>query len=281
MDRLASGWLIEAGQAAPSQELFAVVGDIHGHFDLAAAVLDNALVSLPGNVAAVFFAGDVEALRAEPAAAQVHGPPKYRKLGEFHRVLKGEIGFLCPVYFIGGNHEPRVSLNYDGGLVTGNDRWDPGVTCTGWAGAADIRGLRVAFLSGIHSPVGSARTLADRPIPLTDVKSRTYWVQEELRKVRADGSVRPVDLLLPHDWPKGPPGAGNRQHACALTGRRTFGLWSPATGTCTMPCARRLRIPPCIAWRTSVRMPMRSQCSRNQSRRIVTTRSTHLSASIR
>ena len=185
---------------------FAVLGDVHGHFDKAILALQGALDTVPGaaeSLSAVFCVGDVEALRSEAEIHEVHGPAKYRTMGEFHCVLTGELTFPAPVYFIGGNHEPWASLDADGGLVSGHGQWAPGVSFLGRAGVLEVVGLRVAFLSGIYSPVGSARTVKQRLVPVSDRKRRTYWVEEELRTVLAAGSRRPVDVLLTHDWPAG------------------------------------------------------------------------------
>jgi len=189
--------------------MFAVLGDIHGHFDTAWCALDDALhtCGVPaGRLDAIFAVGDVEPLRSVDEMGQVHGPAKYRELGCFVDVVKGTITFPAPLYFIGGNHEPWPSLDADGGLARHGGAWAPGVTFLGRAGLLEVAGLQVAFLSGIHSPVVSRLPAADRPLPAApkkDLKRRTYWVDAELDAVRKAGRRGRVDLLLTHDWPAG------------------------------------------------------------------------------
>lgn len=184
---------------------FAVVGDIHGHYDELADTLSEVLASLPEPVelSAVLAVGDAEAQRTPGEMEEVHGPAKYRSLGTFHRVASGDITLPAPLYFIGGNHEPWFSLDEDGGLADGGGDWAAGVVWLGRAGVAEILGLRIGFVSGIHSPVGSLRTSKERRHPPTDGKRRTYWIRDDLDRVRADAANGSVDVLLTHEWPAG------------------------------------------------------------------------------
>jgi hypothetical protein len=79
-------------------------------------------------LAAIFQVGDAEPQRTEGEAAQVPGPAKYRKLGDFAEVVSGEIAVPVPLYFIAGNHQPFGTLDADGGLVEGRGQWGPNVT---------------------------------------------------------------------------------------------------------------------------------------------------------
>lgn len=181
--------------------LIAVSGDVHGQFLDLAVALEDACAAAGVNVAdiaGVLCAGDVEALRSDEEMAQVHGPARYRKRGDFAAVLDGSLP-LPPLAFIGGNHEPWEALDADGGLSGGGGAWAPGATFLGRAGVVEVFGLRVAFLSGIYSPAVSEGSPRGR----TDRRRRTYWVRSELERVMHARAGGPVDVLLTHDWPAG------------------------------------------------------------------------------
>ena len=85
---------------------FALVGDIHGHFDVLAEALDVARRRW-GQFDFVLAAGDVEPNRGYEDHLRVVGPPRYRKVGDFPRVASGDITLGAPLYFIAGNRQPR------------------------------------------------------------------------------------------------------------------------------------------------------------------------------
>ncbi|MFJ5228258.1 metallophosphoesterase [Kitasatospora sp. NPDC088391] len=172
-----------------------VVGDVHGEFLLLAERV-AAVRAAYGPLDAVLAVGDVEANRDEVDAAGVHGPAKYRRLGDFPFVATGELALGAPLFFIGGNHEPWPALD-----AAGPGEWAPGVRFLGRAGVTEVAGLRVAFLSGIHS---ARVTDAARPVR-TSVRDRTYYTAAEVARLSAEGRRVPggVDVLLTHDWPAG------------------------------------------------------------------------------
>ena len=184
-----------------SPVVFAATGDVHGNFGALADALAGACEVagvLPGELAVILSVGDLEASYNQAHVDMVHGPAKYRTLGDFPAVLSGEIVLPAPLAFIGGNHEPWEALDADGGLPHGG-RWAPGVTFLGRAGLTTIAGLSVAYLSGIRSAKVSPRPANSR----TSARTRTYYVDSELERVRAAGRKTHPDLLLTHDWPAG------------------------------------------------------------------------------
>jgi len=181
--------------------VFAATGDVHGNFAALANALRNACEGarvLPGELSVILSVGDLEASYDQSHVDMVHGPAKYRRLGDFPAVLSGEIVLPAPLAFIGGNHEPWEALDADGGLPHGG-RWAPGVTFLGRAGLTTICGLSVAYLSGIRSAKVSPGHANSR----TSSRTRTYYVDAELERVRAAGRKTRPDLLLTHDWPAG------------------------------------------------------------------------------
>jgi len=184
--------------------LIAALGDVHGHWREAVALVEAACAATgvtPADLTAILQVGDAEALRSEAEIAQVPGPSKYRNLGDFVDVIRGDVVIPAPLYFIAGNHEPFAALDTDGGLVKGHGLWVPNVTYLGRAGLAQIDGLRVGFISGIWGESAYQRA-QDTRLKFRDGKSAGHYLPSELADVRkAMGGG--VDVLLTHDWPAG------------------------------------------------------------------------------
>lgn len=173
--------------------VFAGVGDIHGQFeDLALVLADLASEGWP-RPEFCLAAGDTEALRSTEEMDGVYGPAKYRKLGDFTRVISGEIK-LPPLFFTGGNHEPWPALDENG-----PGRWGLDTYFLGRAGITTIGGLGVANLSGIRSEKVSPGQAQHRQT----LRSRCYYVDAEVDQLLRAGRREPVTVLLTHDWPAG------------------------------------------------------------------------------
>lgn len=144
---------------------------------------------------AVLCVGDMEANRnARDAAGVATGKGHRRWVGEFPKVVAGEIEIPAPLWFIGGDHEPwaRLDSRGPGELV-------PGIHFLGRAGVRDVNGLKVAFLSGVRG-AASEGDLFSR----TGRDERACYVEIEL--VALERSIRrhdTIDVLLTHDWPAG------------------------------------------------------------------------------
>lgn len=174
---------------------FAAAGDIHGDHALLVACLDAAIERLGQPLAFVVQVGDFEPIRDEADLATVAGPPHRRKLGSFHRVLSGDLRYPAEVLFIGGNHEPYGWLEQ---YPTGGELV-PGIVYLGRAEVVERHGLRIAGLSGIHSPTRYRDPLPpDWAESAATLKEPTYFRQPDVDRLRRVGLV---DILLTHDWP--------------------------------------------------------------------------------
>jgi len=188
--------------------LIAALGDVHGHWGEAAALVETACAAggvAPADLTAILQVGDAEALRSEAEIDQVPGPSKYRKLGDFVDVVTGNVVIPAPLYFIAGNHEPFAALDADGGLLEGHGQMGPNVTYLGRAGLVTIGGLRVGFLSGIWGESTYQRA-QDNRLKFRDGRHASHYLPSELadaRKAMGGG----VDVFLAHDWPTGITGA--------------------------------------------------------------------------
>lgn len=177
----------------------AFLGDIHGAWDVAV----NELTKITKKFAQPAFAvavGDSEPYRSEEDMAGSSSPPQHRTLGTYPDVVAGRLSLPCPVYFIGGNHDPYLALETEGAGT-----WGPNTHYLGRAGATEIHGVRVGFLSGIFSPA-QYQAVGDRVAApgRKNLKRLTYYTEGEIARLRACGKV---DLLVTHDWPTGVPDA--------------------------------------------------------------------------
>lgn len=171
------------------------LGDIHGAFSRAAEAVRRGRDDLGGRLDVVLSVGDLEANRnARDAAGVATGKGHRRWVGEFPKVLSGEIEIGAPLWFIGGDHEPWATLDSRGpGEVY------PDVHFLGRAGVRDVGGLRVGFLSGVRGDA-SAGDLFSR----LGRDERSCYVEVELVALsRSLARHNGVDILLTHDWPTG------------------------------------------------------------------------------
>lgn len=176
---------------------FAAAGDIHGDHARLIERLEATIVRLGEPLAFVLQVGDFEPVRDERDLLTMAGPERRRQLGSFHRVLSGELRYPAEIIFIGGNHEPYLWLDEfpEGAEIA------PGIVYAGRAGVIERAGLRIAALTGIHSP-----KRYELPVPegwaerRTLLKEPTYFRRPHVeRLLREEG----VDILLTHDWPSG------------------------------------------------------------------------------
>jgi len=178
-----------------SEVRFVALGDVHGSFDQAAKLIAAGRRSLGGKLNAVLCVGDLEANRnARDAAGVATGRGHKRWVGEFPKVLSGDIVLGAPLWFIGGDHEPWATLD-----SRGPGEIYPGLNFLGRAGVRDVAGLRVGFLSGIRGSA-SGGDLFSR----MGRDERACYVEVELIALargleRAGG----VDVMITHDWPTG------------------------------------------------------------------------------
>ncbi len=172
-----------------------IVGDIHSRFESLTESLDEVRHRW-GQFDFVLAVGDLEANRDRNDQVGVVVPARYRKMGDFPKVVAGEIVLGATLYFIAGNHDPYPMLDR-----TGPGEWVLGVWWLGRFGVTRIADVTVGFLSGIYSPKFSELAEPSRRGP----KQRTYWHRSELQQLidtvgRVDGRL---DVLLTHGWPSG------------------------------------------------------------------------------
>jgi Icc-related predicted phosphoesterase len=143
----------------------------------------------------VLQVGDAEALRSEADLETVHAPSKYRSMGTFSALNSGNLA--CPVYFIGGNHEPYEMLDIAEQSRAVPILWGPNVYYLGRSGAMTLHGFNIAWLSGIER----GEMLTTRG---TSRKERTYYLESEVDFAKRKGMMLgDIDVVVTHDWPSG------------------------------------------------------------------------------
>ncbi|NVJ22541.1 MULTISPECIES: metallophosphoesterase family protein [Myxococcus] len=177
----------------PETLLVAALGDVHGRFHRVETWMDALEESRGRRVGMVLAVGDVEAFRR--ADDHRRKAAKRTMPAEFAEYADGLRRVKRPLYFIGGNNEDFEALHdfLDGGELA------PGVSYLGRAGVRELCGLRVAYLSGIHAPRFIDQPLK-RPITQDLMKQAGYFRTAEVDRVM---SLRDVDLMLVHEWPRG------------------------------------------------------------------------------
>jgi len=178
------------------QTTFLAIGDVHGHWDQVVKAIESATHLLGHVPDLVLQVGDAEALRSAEEIAMVAGPQVYALLGSFWELKPGDLA--CPVYFIGGNHEPWAALDE---AVKNSAAipvpWGPNVYFLGRSGAAQLHGLNIAWLSGIYRPTmfetrGSGK------------KSNYHYVATDTERTKREAKkLGEIDILVTHDWPAG------------------------------------------------------------------------------
>jgi lariat debranching enzyme len=171
---------------------FVILGDVHGSFSRVAAVLHEA-ESLLGRVDAALCVGDLEPNRnARDAAGVATGKGHRRWVGEYPKVLRGEIVLPAPLWFIGGDHEPWATLD-----SRGPGEISPGINFMGRAGVRDVKGLNVAFISGVRGVATEGDMFARH-----GRDERACWVRAEMIALeRAIQKHERIDVFMSHDWP--------------------------------------------------------------------------------
>lgn len=179
----------------PDSLLVAGVGDIHGRFHRVEAWLDALEVARGRPVDLVLAVGDVEAFRRADdhrrKAAKRTMPAEFAEYADGLRQVKR------PLYFIGGNNEDFEAVHDS---PEGCDL-APNVHYLGRAGLRTVKGLRIAYLSGIHAPRYYEQPLK-RPTSLDSAKQAGYFRTSEVERL---SHLKDVDVLLVHEWPRGLP----------------------------------------------------------------------------
>ncbi|HVE82091.1 MAG TPA: metallophosphoesterase [Myxococcales bacterium] len=170
------------------------IGDIHGRFHRVQGWLGALEKALGREADLVFAVGDVEAfLHAEDHRRKA---AKRAMPAEFADYAAGRATLRHPLWFIGGNNEDFETLH---DLPGGGDL-PGGCHYLGRAGVRQMKGLTVAYLSGILAPKHFERPL-EAPRTRDTHKQAGYFRKPEVVKLVAE--AKEVDLLLVHEWPKG------------------------------------------------------------------------------
>ena len=175
---------------------FLAIGDVHGQWHCVIDAIESATGILGHTPDMVLQVGDAEALRNEADLETVHVPAKYRSMGTFSALAPGDLA--CPVYFIGGNHEPYEMLDTaEMDSLSVPIPWGSNVFYLGRAGATELHGLNIAWLSGIER----SEML---PVRNTGKKERTYYLKNEVEFAKRKGMMLgDIDIVITHDWPSG------------------------------------------------------------------------------
>ncbi len=173
---------------------FAVVGDVHGHIYKMIDLLQRWENHFTQKLTFILQVGDFEPHRHEADLATMDAPKKYRKLGDFPDFYEQRMIFPCPIWLIGGNHEPYGFL----------DRINTGTEIThncyylGRVGAVILAGLKVVGVSGIYQ---EEKFLVTRPkiseISSYSNKDYIYFTEAEIMQAL---DYKSTDILLLHDW---------------------------------------------------------------------------------
>jgi hypothetical protein len=201
---------LEQGSHLFDEIVFAVVGDVHGHFELMIDSIQNEEARLGRTVDFVLQVGDLMPIRTASDLAYVHGPKKYKRLGDFADYFRGAKRFPWPIYFIGGNHEPYGFLQgFES--VAENDGYASicdNLFYLGRVGWAEPFGITVLGLSGIFSP---GKHDNERPSEITECNARdfTFFNASDIANIyytwdsRFADWVNRADVFILHDWPAG------------------------------------------------------------------------------
>jgi lariat debranching enzyme len=166
---------------------FAVFGDIHGHQDLMYEKAIQLEKDSGRSIDAVLQVGDFETIRTEEDFRHYHAPHKYHRMSDFSGYYKGNKKAPFLTVFIAGNHEAWgvLARHQQGGFVA------PNIYFLGRSGMIDVKGVKIAGLSGVYGSKAYDSPLSDEPG--YDWK---YYRKAEVDRLKTE---RP-DILLLHEW---------------------------------------------------------------------------------
>lgn len=183
----------------PNSLRVAVIGCAHGELDALYAALQE-VQSRPSEPAIdlVLCAGDFQAVRNAADLSCMAVPDKFKHMRDFHRYYSGASLAPIPTIFIGGNHEASNHLQElpYGGLVA------PNIFYLGPAGVVTFRGLRIAGLSGVYTPHNFRKPPLEAP-PYPGNTLKSVYHTREAPVAALSRLVKPLDVVLSHDWPAG------------------------------------------------------------------------------
>lgn len=184
----------------------AVTGCVHGDVEKMYESILKVARDRNANVDLVLVTGDFQSVRKESDLDSMSVPPKYRKLGSFHKYFNGELTAPIPTVFIGGNHEASNHLLslFNGGWVA------PNIFFLGYSNVISFGGIRIAGVSGIYKYQHAHLGRFER-VPFTQGDLRSVYHMREYDAFLLRQITRDVDIMMSHDWPSCITQYGNHQ----------------------------------------------------------------------
>ena len=185
---------------------FAVIGDVHGKFELLARLLE--VLRDRHGVELAFQVGDLAYLSSDDPrylkVLKLAGPQtspliydSFDDMAQALHFLRGEIELPVPVYFVGGNHEdwPHLALVEEKAKEQGlRPPYEiaPNLFFLGQAEVLEVAGVRVVALSGIYDRIRWE-------LCTTSPRKLYYHNQEDEERLLLEAPG--ADLLVAHEWP--------------------------------------------------------------------------------
>jgi len=178
---------------------FAVLGDLHGHFDRAVELLQSVEAKTGLHADFVLQVGDLEAHRTIKDTESMYAPHRLKQVGDFPPYGRKEKTFPTRMVFIGGNHEPYQRLqdsSHDAEIATN-------IHFLGRSGEVTLQGLKIAYLTGIFDEVYFHQSPdARRPVRgEQDFPAQRFLSCFTETEVNVLYNVTRPDVLLVHEWP--------------------------------------------------------------------------------
>ncbi|KAI0255194.1 lariat debranching enzyme, C-terminal domain-containing protein [Lactifluus subvellereus] len=181
----------------------AVEGCSHGELDAIYSHIQRLEAEKKCKVDLLLICGDFEAIRDNIDLETMAVPPKYKRMGDFHKYFTGQATAPLLTVVIGGNHEASNHLweLYHGGWLA------PNIYFLGYAGCVQVNGVRIAGASGIFKQHDYHRGHFERQPYDNSTKRSIYHIREY--NVRRLSLLSSPDVFLSHDWPSGIEQHGN------------------------------------------------------------------------
>ncbi|XP_064457997.1 lariat debranching enzyme A-like [Ornithodoros turicata] len=184
----------------------AVEGCAHGELDKIYDTIRRLEEQHSFKVDLLIICGDFQAVRNASDMECMAVPRKYQEMKDFHRYYSGEMKAPVLTIVIGGNHE---ASNYLAELPYGGWLCD-NIYYMGYAGVVNVKGIRIAGLSGIYKGHDYLKGRFEAP-PYNESAKRSAYHIRNIDIFRLKQLKEPVDIMLSHDWPRGIYNYGNKE----------------------------------------------------------------------
>ena len=173
------------------------VGCLHAEWDLLVDKVEAILAS-GETLDLVLVAGDAETFRTEEDLKSFHAPEKYRVMGSFHKLYRGERRMPVPTIVIGGNHEANDMLHVMpfGGWIAEN------IFYAGRASCLVVGNVSIALESGIHGKDDYFRRV-DESYPIREERDQVSATHLRAFSDLQLLGLNKADIVVTHDWPSG------------------------------------------------------------------------------